>query len=78
MDEPKVPVPKAPKVLVGNINRYLRLVYRYRLVVPPGTNIKVTIWYPRLIHRFHPPQKYWYGDEPVHAGTFGVDLRLVF
>jgi hypothetical protein len=34
-----------PKVLVGNINRYLRLVYRYRLVVPPGTNVKVTTRY---------------------------------
>ena len=34
-----------PKVLVGNLNQYLRLVYRYRLVVPPGTNVKVTTRY---------------------------------
>ena len=44
-------------------------------MVPPGTNIKVTTWYLwralgtgtnlRLIQKFHPPQKYRYGDEPV-------------
>ena len=58
MDEPKVPV--------GNTNRYLKLIYRYRLVVPPGTNIKVItryLW--RAFHKFHPPQKYRYGDELV-------------
>ena len=60
-----------PKVLVGVTNRYLRslrylrLIYRYRLVAPPGTNVKITTRYLRLIHRFHPPQKYWYEDEPV-------------
>ena len=32
-------------VPVGVTNRYLRLVYRYRLVVPPGTNIKITTQY---------------------------------
>jgi hypothetical protein len=37
MEEPMVPVVVT--------NRYLRLVYRYRLVVPPGTNIKVTTRY---------------------------------
>ena len=80
MDESKAPV--------GNTNWYLSLVYRYRFVVPPGTNVKVTTRYLRLIHRFHPPQKYRYEDELVpmlplvsvhlHTGTFGVDLRLVF
>ena len=62
------PVPKAPKVPVGNTNRYLRLVYRYRLVVPPGTNIKVTTRYLRLIQRFHPQVLVH-----LHTGTFGVD-----
>ena len=68
MDESKVPV--------GNTNRYLRLIHRHRLVVTPGTNVKVTTrylwrtlgigwWYLRLIHRSHPPQKYRYQDEPV-------------
>jgi len=66
-------------VPVGVTNQYLRLVYRYRLVVPPGTKIKITtryLWrdlgtgcntnrYLRLIHKFHPPQNYRYGDEPV-------------
>ena len=65
MDEPKVPV--------GTTNQYIRLNYRHRLVVPPGTNVKVTTrylwaalgtgWW--LIHRFHTPQKYQYEDEPV-------------
>ena len=73
MDEPKVPV--------GNTNQYLRLIRRHWLVVPPGTNLKVTNRYLRFIHRFHPPQKYRY--EPsigigVHTGTFGLDLWRVF
>jgi len=38
-------VPKALKVPVGVTNRYLRLIHRYRLMVPPGTNIKVTTRY---------------------------------
>ena len=42
---------KNPKVPVGNTNRYLRLlrylrlIHRHRLVVPSGTNGKVTIRY---------------------------------
>ena len=26
-------------------NRYLRLIHRYRLMVPPDTNVKITIRY---------------------------------
>ena len=54
-----------PKVPVGVTNQYLRLIHRYRLMVPPGTNVKVTTRYLRLIYRFHQPQKYRYEDEPV-------------
>ena len=34
-----------PKALVGNTNRYLKLIHRHWLVVPPGTNIKVSTRY---------------------------------
>ena len=34
-----------PKVLVGNTKQNLKLVYRYRLVVPLGTNVKIIIRY---------------------------------
>ena len=72
-------------------HRYLRLVYRYRLVVPPGTNIKVTTRY-----LWRALGTGWYCTQPVpkaHSkilstpkvpiwrwtGTYaGVDLRLVF
>ena len=41
----------------------------------PKVPVGGTTRYLRLIQKFHPPQKYRYGDEPVHlhAGTFGVD-----
>ena len=57
MDEPKVPV--------GNTNRYLRLIYRYRLVVPPGTNIKVTI---RYLWRASQMYRYQFISIPVLLG----------
>ena len=74
---------KALKVPVGVTNQYLRLIHRHRLVVPPGTNLKVTTRYLwralgtgccyQPVHKVNP-------QVPVHLhiGTFGVDLWHVF
>ena len=57
-----------PKVPVGVTNRYLRLIHWHRLVIPPGTNVKVTTryqWRASSIDSIYPKSTYRYENEPV-------------